>query len=112
MDRDMPILPQLRSKFDSSQSYGLDKIDFSLFSSAYEFAETVAFLFLGFAPYVWDMSAVWSGEYMGWNEREDEIKVTLVFLALTTAIGTVTGLPFELASPFCFPRFSSSSSQF
>ena len=52
VDRDMPILPQLRSKFDSSQSYGLDKIDFSLFSSAYEFAETVAFLFLGFAPYV------------------------------------------------------------
>jgi len=37
---------------------------------------------------------------MGWNERDDEIKVTLVFLALTTAIGTVTGLPFELYSTF------------
>jgi STE24 endopeptidase len=91
-----PILPQLKAKFDSSQTYGLDKINFGMISSTYDTFETVAFLLLGFLPYMWDKAAMVGEEYFGWTERENEIKITLIFLAFITLVGTVTALPFEL----------------
>ncbi len=99
VDRNAPILPQLKSKFSSAQSYGLDKINFSIVSSTYAVTEEVVFLLYGFLPYIWD-SACNIGSKYGWTETENEIKITLVFLGLVTIIGTITSLPFELYSTF------------
>jgi STE24 endopeptidase len=97
-----PILPQLKAKFDSSQTYGLDKIHFGMISSTYDTFETVAFLLLGFLPYMWDKAAIVGEEYFGWSERENEIKITLIFLAFVTLVGTATTLPFEIVRTLCW----------
>lgn len=91
-----PLLPQMQEKFASSQSYGRDKISFAMISSAYDTCETVAFLLIGFLPYMWDKACAMGNAYFGWTEVDDEIKVSLVFLALITLVGMVTSLPFEL----------------
>ena len=54
VDRNAPILPQLQEKFSAAQSYGLDKVNFSLFSSTYSVLEGITFLLLGvsFCMYV------------------------------------------------------------
>jgi STE24 endopeptidase len=96
-----PILPQLKAKFDNSQSYGLDKINFGMISSTYDTFETVVFLLLGFLPYMWDKAVIMGEEYFKWTERENEIKITLIFLALVTLVGTATSLPFELVRTSC-----------
>ena len=100
VDRNAPLLPHLESKFAAAQSYGLDKVNFSLASSTYSTAEGVAFLLLGFMPYVWDRSVEFGARFFGWTERENEIGISLVFFAVTTVVGTVTGLPWELYSTF------------
>eukprot|EP00984_Skeletonema_dohrnii_P013602 scaffold5634_cov116-Skeletonema_dohrnii-CCMP3373.AAC.4 len=99
VDRNAPILPQLKSKFSHAQSYGLDKINFSIFSSTYAVTEEVAFLLYGFYPYVWDKACAVGSKY-GWTETEHEIKITLLFLGIVTIVGTITSLPFELYSTF------------
>ena len=93
------LLEQLKSKFEKSQAYGLDKINFGMFASTYETLESVAFLLLGFLPYAWDKSLAFGNSWFGWT-GEDEIKISLVFLAIITVVGTITGLPFELYSTF------------
>lgn len=98
VDKSQPLLPQLQSKFSNAQSYGLDKISFSIVSSAYSLLEECVFVLYGFLPFVWD-TAVQYGSKFGWSE-EDEIKITLIFLGITVIIGTVTSLPFELYSTF------------
>jgi len=99
VDRNAPLLPQLKSKFAKAQSYGLDKINFSIFSSTYALTEEVVFLLYGFLPYVWDKACNVGSKY-GWTETENEIKITLIFLGIVTIIGTITSLPFELYSTF------------
>lgn len=99
VDRNLPILPQLKSKFSNAQSYGLDKINFSIVSSFYAVTEEVVFLLYGFLPYIWDKACNIGSKY-GWTETENEIKITLVFLGLVTIVGTITSLPFELYSTF------------
>eukprot|EP00984_Skeletonema_dohrnii_P017476 scaffold7962_cov67-Skeletonema_dohrnii-CCMP3373.AAC.1 len=99
VDRNAPILPQLKSKFSHAQSYGLDKINFSIFSSTYAVTEEVVFLLYGFYPYVWDKACAVGSKY-GWTETEHEIKITLLFLGIVTIVGTITSLPFELYSTF------------
>jgi STE24 endopeptidase len=99
VDRNAPLLPQLKSKFAKAQSYGLDKINFSIFSSIYALTEEVVFLLYGFLPYVWDKACNVGSKY-GWTETENEIKITLIFLGIVTIIGTITSLPFELYSTF------------
>jgi len=99
VDRNAPLLPQLKNKFAHAQSYGLDKINFSIFSSTYAITEEVVFLLYGFLPYVWDKACNIGSKY-GWTESENEIKITLIFLGIVTIIGTVTSLPFELYSTF------------
>ena len=99
VDRNAPILPQLKSKFSSAQSYGLDKINFSIVSSTYAVAEEVVYMLYGFLPYVWDKACNIGAKY-GWTETENEIKITLLFLGIVTIIGTITSLPFELYSTF------------
>lgn len=97
---DEPLLPQLQAKFKNAQAYGMDKINFGMISATYDTFESVTFLMLGFLPYIWDLSVTFGSLYFGWTERNDEIKVTLIFLAITTIIGTCTSLPFELYSTF------------
>jgi STE24 endopeptidase len=94
-----PLLEQLQAKFKNSQTYGLDKINFGMLASTYDTLETVAFLVTGFLPYIWDQSSTLGETYFGWSS-EDEIKISLVFLLITTIIGTITSLPFELYSTF------------
>lgn len=100
VDRNAPLLPQLQSKFDAAQSYGMDKSNFSLFSSTYGNIEGIVFLLLGFMPYIWDASCDFGLNHFGWTEADNEIKISLIFMAYTTVIGTVTALPFELYSTF------------
>ena len=100
LDKDKPILPQLKDKFTKAQLYGTDKINFGMVSALYNTVETVAFLILGFLPYTWDISVQIGESYFGWSEQENEIKMSLIFLGVTTVIGTVTALPFELYSTF------------
>lgn len=99
IDKNMPLLPQLKEKFDKAQSYGTDKIEFGMICSLYNLVESVGFLLAGFLPYVWDKSVDLGQRYFEWDESH-EIKITLVFLFIVTMIGTVTGLPFELYSTF------------
>ena len=99
-DKTKPLLGQLKDKFQSSQSYGLDKINFGMVSSTYGNFEGIVMLMTGFMPYIWDQSAELGESYMGWTVATNEIKISLIFLLLTTLIGTVTSLPFELYSTF------------
>lgn len=99
-----PLLAQLRDKFKNAQSYGLDKIQFGMIASAYETFESVAFLILGFLPFVWDISVNMGAKYFQWNEEQDEIKISLIFLAVITVVGTITSLPFEIYSTFWIER--------
>lgn len=101
LDKDKPILPQLKDKFIKAQLYGTDKINFGMISAMYNTLETVIFLVIGFLPYTWDLSVRISANTFGWEgEEENEIKISLVFLFLNTILGTITGLPFELYSTF------------
>ena len=108
LDRSAPLLPQLRSKFAAAQSYGLDKVDFSLVSSAYSAFEGASFVLLGFLPYAWDASCriVGRGGYPKYDDESsnDEVKISLIFLGLTTIVGTLTSVPFELYSTFAIER--------
>ena len=109
IDRTSPLLPQLRAKFTSAQSYGLDKVHFALLYSTYSTAEGVLFVLLGFLPYIWDTSCHIAKSYLNYttttdddddDETNNEIKISLLFLGITTIIGLVTSLPFELYSTF------------
>ena len=109
IDRTAPLLPQLRAKFTSAQSYGLDKVHFALLSSTYSTFEGVLFVMLGFLPYIWDTSChIIAKTYLNYttttddvdDETNNEIKISLLFLGITTIIGLATSLPFELYSTF------------
>jgi STE24 endopeptidase len=102
-DESKTLLEQLQAKFKSSQAYGLDKINFGMISSTYDTVESVVFLLLGFLPYAWDKSVEVGQTYFGLTV-EDEIKNTLIFLLITTIVGTFTALPFELYSTFQIER--------
>jgi STE24 endopeptidase len=102
-DETKTLLEQLQAKFKSSQAYGLDKINFGMISSTYDTVESVVFLLLGFLPFAWDKSVEAGQTYFGWTP-EDEIKNTLIFLLITTIVGTITALPFELFSTFQIER--------
>mmetsp|Transcript_30115 Transcript_30115/g.62645 ORF Transcript_30115/g.62645 Transcript_30115/m.62645 type:complete len:525 (+) Transcript_30115:205-1779(+) len=100
LDKNKPLLPQLQSKFSKAQSYGLDKITFSIISSTYNLFEEIIFLLCGYIPYCWDLSCHVGKAYFGWNENDNEIKISLIFMAVNVIIGTITSLPFELYSTF------------
>jgi STE24 endopeptidase len=72
-----------------------------MISSTFDTIESVVFLVIGFLPYMWDLSFSLGTKYFGWdNEADNEIKISLIFLFLTTMVGMVTSLPFELYSTF------------
>lgn len=99
VDRNAPLLPQLKDKFSKAQSYGLDKINFGIFSSTYAVAEEVFFILYGFLPFIWEKACNFGSKF-GWTETENEIKISLIFLGIVTIIGTITSLPFDLYSTF------------
>jgi hypothetical protein len=99
-DDEKPLLQQLQDKFKSSQSYGLDKINFGMIASTYDTLESIFFLLLGFLPYLWDLAVRTGHTYLGYTVEQDEIKISLLFLLFITLVGTVTSLPFELYSTF------------
>jgi STE24 endopeptidase len=100
-----PLLPQLKAKFRNAQAYGLDKINFGRIASTYDVIESVSFLIVGFLPYAWDLSLQWGQQWFGWSsEEQNEINISLLFLAFITVVGTITSLPFELYSTFQIER--------
>jgi hypothetical protein len=99
IDKDKPLLEQLQAKFKSSQTYGLDKINFGMIAGTYETFESIVILLFGIMPFLWDQSIKLGGTYLGVNSDE-EIKISLIFLLLQTVVGTITGLPFELYKTF------------
>jgi len=99
IDKDKPLLEQLQAKFKSSQTYGLDKINFGMIAGTYETFESIVILLVGIMPFLWDQSIKLGGTYLGVNSDE-EIKISLIFLLLQTIVGTITGLPFELYKTF------------
>mmetsp|Transcript_4588 Transcript_4588/g.9254 ORF Transcript_4588/g.9254 Transcript_4588/m.9254 type:complete len:485 (+) Transcript_4588:84-1538(+) len=99
-----PLLTQLQRKFEKAQIYGLDKINFGMIASTYDTIESVAFLLIGFLPWAWDLSVTWGQQFMEWNETDNEIYISLIFLAIVTVVGTITSLPFELYSTFQIER--------
>lgn len=98
------LLPQLQEKFVKAQAYGLDKINFGMIAGTYDTIESVVFLLLGFLPYAWDLAVQLGGQYMNWNETDNEIYISLIFLGIVTVVGTITSLPFELYSTFQIER--------
>lgn len=102
-DKNKPLLSQLQEKFKSAQTYGTDKIVFGMWASKYDVTESVLFLVLGFLPFIWEYSVEW-GVKFGWTEQDNEIKISLIFLLITTIVGTFTALPFELYSTFQIER--------
>jgi STE24 endopeptidase len=105
-DAETPValLPQLEAKFVKSQIYGLDKINFGMIAGTYDMAESVIFLLLGFLPYAWDLAVQYGSQWFEWTEQENEIKISLLFFAIVTVVGTITSLPFELYSTFQIER--------
>jgi STE24 endopeptidase len=98
------LLPQLQDKFRKAQAYGLDKIQFGMIASLYDVFESIAFLFYGFAPFIWDYSVQKGNEWFALQEEKNEILISLLFLSFITVIGTITSLPFELYSTFQIER--------
>eukprot|EP00533_Pseudo-nitzschia_delicatissima_P002388 CAMPEP_0116102462 /NCGR_PEP_ID=MMETSP0327-20121206/13362_1 /TAXON_ID=44447 /ORGANISM="Pseudo-nitzschia delicatissima, Strain B596" /LENGTH=494 /DNA_ID=CAMNT_0003594503 /DNA_START=51 /DNA_END=1535 /DNA_ORIENTATION=+ len=96
---DKSLLEQLQEKFKSSQTYGMDKINFGMIAGTYETFESIAFLLLGITPFLWDQSVRLGGTYLG-IQTDEEIKITLVFLFLQSVIETIKSLPFELYKTF------------
>lgn len=101
---DEPLLTQLQQKFVNAQAYGLDKINFGMIAGTYDTIESVIFLLIGFLPWAWDLSVKWGQQFFEWNESENEIYISLIFLAIVTVVGTITSLPFELYSTFQIER--------
>ena len=99
IDKDKPLLEQLKEKFKSSQEYGMDKINFGMIAGTYETFEGIAFLLLGFTPFLWDQSVHLGGRYLG-IKTDEEIKITLVFLLFQALIDTIKSLPFEIYKTF------------
>ena len=65
-----PLAAQIKSKFSSSTSYALDKINLSLFSQLFELSTGAAFMLAGAYPFMWRAAAEAGGRAFGWNERE------------------------------------------
>eukprot|EP00518_Triparma_eleuthera_P010875 CAMPEP_0182470880 /NCGR_PEP_ID=MMETSP1319-20130603/19407_1 /TAXON_ID=172717 /ORGANISM="Bolidomonas pacifica, Strain RCC208" /LENGTH=456 /DNA_ID=CAMNT_0024671381 /DNA_START=309 /DNA_END=1679 /DNA_ORIENTATION=- len=98
--KEEPLAAQIKSKFSSSTSYALDKINLSLFSQLFELSTGAAFMLAGAYPFMWRAAAEAGGRAFGWNEREDELKVSVLFFVLTTLVGEVLNLPISVYSTF------------
>jgi len=90
---------RIKAQFESSQSYGLDKIKFSKFTKIFSLVETFAYLLLGAFPYFWSKSVEIGGRF-GWAEGNDDIKISCVFFVVMNVFGEITNLPLSLYSQF------------
>ncbi len=105
LDGSSHLLLQLHSKFQSAQSYGLDKVSFLLASSLYLTNKGMLFVLLGYMLYVWDMPCHVCKMYsLNYNKKTDEINISLIFMLFTRILGMITGLPFKFYSTFCIER--------
>ena len=93
--------------FDKSIAYGKDKFSFKMVESTFAFIEGVAFILLGYLPFVWDMSEQYALQLKGlnllgstWSSLFQEIVITWIFVVLLTCFDTFVNLPFSLYSTF------------
>ncbi|CAM9476427.1 unnamed protein product [Chrysoparadoxa australica] len=92
------MLERVLSKFPASQAYSKDKSSFGLLSSGFFTLQNLAQIGLGFYPYLWVYS-LRLGKKFGWEE-DAEIKISLLWSALSMLLGTVISLPFSMYSAF------------
>lgn len=92
--------------FQKSISYRRDKFHFQIFSNTYNLILSLAFLYLGYLPYIWDQSAALAVSFGLMKNAGDlsavyhEAVVTWLFLVLQTLIDTLTSLPLSWYSTF------------
>jgi STE24 endopeptidase len=91
--------------FKKSISYRRDKFHFQIFSNTFNLILSLAFLYLGYLPFIWDQSsslAVSLGLVKSINGGGvyDEAVVTWLFLALQSLVDTIMSLPFSWYSTF------------
>jgi len=87
------------SKFIKSQDYGRDKSTFGMINSAVDTVLQLAFLCIGYMPFMWDQAYIFGHAYLG-IAKGDEIYRSLVFFILTSLVDTVLGLPWSLYYTF------------
>lgn len=90
--------------FEKSIAYCKDKFSFKMVESSVTFFEGIAFITLGYLPYIWDVSQQlilrYSGDSSHWSPLFSEVLTTWIFVILMTVFDTVINLPFSLYGTF------------
>ncbi|KAI9988975.1 hypothetical protein PInf_022696 [Phytophthora infestans] len=81
-EEETTLLAAIQAKFDKSRAYGLDKSTFGFVHGVYNQLEAIAFLLLGYLPFVWTMSGK-ALLFLG-LDADNEIYRALMLLTLTT----------------------------
>lgn len=95
-----PLVDRMKEQFKKSSAYGLDKVNFSMTQKIFSLAETAAYLLLGLFPYFWTLSVDLGSKYAGWEEGQDDIKISCIFFIINTIVGELTNLPLSMYSQF------------
>lgn len=90
--------------FRKSNAYGTDKFTFKIIESAFSFVQNMAFMALGYLPFVWDLAKSAADKMgvlnSGYSVLFQEIVITWVFIVIMTVVDTVISLPFSLYGTF------------
>lgn len=95
------VLAGLFSKdlYLSSQAYSIDKWWFGLYHGIYSLAETLAVLWFGYLPWVWQLlPKIAPAAAAPW--MENELVHTVVFVLVISLLGMITQLPCSIYSTF------------
>jgi STE24 endopeptidase len=88
-----------KEKFIKSQQYNAAKSRFAFVSGAFELALSLAVLFFGVMPFVWQQALHVGSRLFGVDES-NEIVRSLVYLVIFEGVSTVLHVPFSLYSTF------------
>ena len=89
---------KILAKFPASQAYSKDKSCFGFVTSAFGIVQGLAFLCLGFAPYMWDQA----GEIMNLlpeSYASDTVQAC-IFISITSLLELPLSLPFSIYRTF------------
>jgi STE24 endopeptidase len=98
-DKDGKTLAEsLKEKFQSSQDYGYDKINFNIVNTTVDIFVTLAGFAYGVMPKLYQTSIAICSKY-GYTEENEKI-VSITFFLLLTLLGELQSLPASLYSTF------------